>query len=81
MPILDYLRYGELLIPSSLNRQAVLREAEFYSIDVLPGICGDIKEGLYTSSQWILFLERYARLLSRASCRLLCGAHVCAVPQ
>eukprot|EP01128_Nolandella_sp_AFSM9_P005958 TRINITY_DN2985_c0_g1_i1.p1 TRINITY_DN2985_c0_g1~~TRINITY_DN2985_c0_g1_i1.p1 ORF type:complete len:469 (-),score=102.86 TRINITY_DN2985_c0_g1_i1:90-1496(-) len=57
-PILDFLRYGELLIPRHLNQEALLREAQFYSVDLLPGLCGQIREGLYTSSQWIIFLER-----------------------
>lgn len=26
--------------------------------DIVPGLCGQIREGLYTSSQWIIFLER-----------------------
>lgn len=33
-------------------------EQNFYSIDVIPGMCGSIKEGLYTSSNWIIYLER-----------------------
>jgi len=58
-PILDFLRHGDLIIPPELNLSLVLKEANFYSIDVTPGLC-KIQEGLYTSSNWILFLERDA---------------------
>jgi len=57
-PLLDFLRHGELLIPPNLKLEHVLKEADFYSIDVTPGLCGNIKEGLYTSSNWIIYLER-----------------------
>jgi hypothetical protein len=57
-PILDYLRCGNLIIPADLKLEAIFEEASFYSIDLAPGLCGDIKEGLYTSSNWILFLDR-----------------------
>lgn len=57
-PILDFLRHGKLIIPDNMNIEAVFEEAKFYSIDLTPGICGDIKEGLYTSTNWILFIER-----------------------
>eukprot|EP01122_Echinamoeba_exundans_P009632 TRINITY_DN3450_c0_g1_i2.p1 TRINITY_DN3450_c0_g1~~TRINITY_DN3450_c0_g1_i2.p1 ORF type:complete len:306 (+),score=14.39 TRINITY_DN3450_c0_g1_i2:343-1260(+) len=57
-PILDYLRNGTLIVPQGLKLESILQEASFYSIDVVPGLCGDIKEGLYTSPSWILFLER-----------------------
>lgn len=57
-PILDFLRHRKLIIPDNVNREGVIEEANFYSIDLTPGICGDIKEGLYTSTNWILFIER-----------------------
>lgn len=57
-PILDFLRYGQLIVPKYLKIASVINEANFYAIDIVPGLCGNIKEGLYTSSHWILFLER-----------------------
>jgi len=56
-PILDFLRHGDLVVPHDLNLSLVLKEANFYSIDITPGLV-NIQEGLYTSSNWILFLER-----------------------
>jgi len=56
-PILDFLRHGDLMIPNDLNLSLVLKEANFYSIDITPGLV-NVQEGLYTSSNWILFLER-----------------------
>jgi hypothetical protein len=57
-PLLDYLRHGELIVPKNLKIGSIVSEAAFYSINIMPGLCGRIKEGLYTSSQWIIFLER-----------------------
>lgn len=57
-PILDYLRQGVLLLPSDVKIEQIVEEAKFYAIDLLPGLCGDIKEGLYTSNNWILLFER-----------------------
>lgn len=57
-PILDYLRQGVLIIPTDVKIEQLVEEAKFYAIDLLPGLCGDIKEGLYTSNNWILFFER-----------------------
>jgi len=57
-PLLDYLRHGELLVPMNMQLEHILKEADFYSIDVVPGLCGQIKEGLYTSSNWILYIQR-----------------------
>uniref|UniRef100_A0A6B2LAE6 BTB domain-containing protein n=1 Tax=Arcella intermedia TaxID=1963864 RepID=A0A6B2LAE6_9EUKA len=57
-PLLDFLRHGELLVPPNIKLEHVLVEADFYSINLIPGLCGNIKEGLYTSSNWIIFLER-----------------------
>jgi len=56
--ILDFLRHGELIIPSKVKQTVVRKEADFYGINVVPGLCGNIKEGLYMSSNWIIFLER-----------------------
>eukprot|EP00028_Trichosphaerium_sp_Am-I-7-wt_P001299 CAMPEP_0168534990 /NCGR_PEP_ID=MMETSP0405-20121227/18347_1 /TAXON_ID=498012 /ORGANISM="Trichosphaerium sp, Strain Am-I-7 wt" /LENGTH=214 /DNA_ID=CAMNT_0008562039 /DNA_START=18 /DNA_END=658 /DNA_ORIENTATION=+ len=36
----------------------LFNEADFYLVDLVPGLCGDVKEGLYTSQNWIIFLER-----------------------
>lgn len=57
-PLLDYLRQGVLMLPSDVKIEILWEEAKFYGIDLLPGLCGDLKEGLYTSSNWILFFER-----------------------
>lgn len=57
-PLLDYLRHGELIVPKKLKIASIFAEAAFYSINIVPGLCGRIKEGLYTSSHWIIFLER-----------------------
>lgn len=57
-PILDYLRQGVLNIPTDVKIEQIVEEAKYYAIDLLPGLCGDIKEGLYTSNNWILFFER-----------------------
>eukprot|EP01126_Amoeba_proteus_P030870 TRINITY_DN30411_c0_g1_i1.p1 TRINITY_DN30411_c0_g1~~TRINITY_DN30411_c0_g1_i1.p1 ORF type:complete len:311 (-),score=93.98 TRINITY_DN30411_c0_g1_i1:442-1374(-) len=51
-PILNFLRYGQLIVPTGLKLLSVLQEANFYSIDVVPGMCGVIKEGMYTRKQW-----------------------------
>eukprot|EP01130_Rhizamoeba_saxonica_P019177 TRINITY_DN983_c0_g1_i2.p1 TRINITY_DN983_c0_g1~~TRINITY_DN983_c0_g1_i2.p1 ORF type:complete len:192 (+),score=32.70 TRINITY_DN983_c0_g1_i2:5-580(+) len=58
-PILHYLRAGVLPDIDYLNitLDFLIKEANFYSIDITPGIC-DLKEGLYTSKKWILFLEK-----------------------
>jgi len=56
-PILDFLRHGDLVVPTDLSLSLVLKEANFYSIDITPGLV-NVQEGLYTSSNWILFLER-----------------------
>jgi hypothetical protein len=57
-PILDYLRQGVLVLPVDVKIEQIVEEAKYYSIDLLPGLCGDLKEGLYTSSNWILYFER-----------------------
>ena len=57
-PILEYLRHGHLRIPDNISINCVLEEANFYSIDIMPGLCGFIREGLYTSSTWIIYIER-----------------------
>lgn len=57
-PLLDYLRQGVLTLPVDVKIEQIVEEAKFYSIDILPGLCGDLKEGLYTSSNWILYFER-----------------------
>jgi hypothetical protein len=56
-PILDFLRNGTLILPPSMSLESVLIEANFYGIDVMEGL-GNIQEGLYTSTNWILFIER-----------------------
>lgn len=57
-PILEYLRHGTLIIPNDISIEVVYIESNFYGIDLLPGLCGDVKQGLYTSNNWILFFER-----------------------
>lgn len=57
-PILDYLRQGVLILATDMKIELIMEEAKFYGVDLLPGLCGDIKEGLYTSSNWILYIER-----------------------
>jgi len=57
-PILDYLRQGVLVLAADMKIELIMEEAKYYGVDLLPGLCGDIKEGLYTSSNWILYIER-----------------------
>jgi len=56
-PILDYLRHGNVTLQPNMQLDVLLEEANFYLIDLVPGFC-KINEGLYTSQNWILFLER-----------------------
>lgn len=62
-PILEFLRAGTLVLPPHIPMQAVLQDADYFSIDLSPAFWGSFQEGLYMNDSArgleCLYFERH----------------------